>query len=280
MVSSEQKTVAEEPEIKKPEIVKGYSESLKSEKKPEPVPEKEQPSEKKEEPVPVPVPVPTPEAEVPYFSETITDVEQTELPLDLYKDRKKEFRLVGQVFKTYWIIEMDDTMFMIDQHAAHEKVLFEKTMKKIREKEEFLSQGILPPAIISLSMREAECLSKNLSVFEKLGFRLEEFGPREFKVTGVPAELVDIDYELLFKEILDSLLNGRGADKPETMLDRVATISCKAAIKGNNYISFEEADELIKEMFELEDPYHCPHGRPTTISMTKGELDKKFKRVL
>ena len=278
VVSSEQKTVAEEPEIRKPEIVKEYSESLKSEKKPEPVPEKEQPSEKKEEPVPAPVP--TPEAEVPYFSETITDVEQTELPLDLYKDRKKEFRLVGQVFKTYWIIEMDDTMFMIDQHAAHEKVLFEKTMKKIREKEEFLSQGILPPAIISLSMREAECLSKNLSVFEKLGFRLEEFGPREFKVTGVPAELVDIDYELLFKEILDSLLNGREADKPETMLDRVATISCKAAIKGNNYISFEEADELIKEMFELEDPYHCPHGRPTTISMTKGELDKKFKRVL
>ncbi len=213
-------------------------------------------------------------------SNKITNVEQTELPLDLYKDKKTEFRLVGQVFKTYWIIEMGDSCFMIDQHAAHEKVLFEKTMKKIRAKERFLAQEILPPAIISLSMREAECLSQNLSVFEKLGFELEEFGPREFKVTGVPAELVNIDYEVLFKEILDDLLSGRDASKPETMLDRVATISCKAAIKGNNFITFEEADQLIRDMFELEDPYHCPHGRPTTISMTKGELDKKFKRVL
>ncbi len=266
-------------EIKKPEIVKEYSACLTKEK-----------TEPQEQNVITPeTPVVKESAEKttvitevkpPIFEEQITDAVQTELPLDLYKDRKAEFRLVGQVFKTYWIIEMNDTMFMIDQHAAHEKVLFEKTMKKIRAKEEFLSQGILPPAVISLSMREAECLLRNIDLFEKLGFRLEEFGPREFKVTGVPAELVDIDYEVLFKEILDNLLSGREAGSPETMLDRVATISCKAAIKGNNYISFEEAEQLIQDMFELEDPYHCPHGRPTTISMTKGDLEKKFKRVL
>ncbi len=273
-------------EIKKPEIVKEYSDSLNKEKAVSTVnisAETINGSITTDEAVLVAYARETavlPETRPQIFEETIKDVEQTELPLDLYKDKKTEFRLVGQVFKTYWIIEMNDTMFMIDQHAAHEKVLFEKTMKKIRAKEEFLSQGILPPAIISLSMREAECLSKNLAVFEKLGFRLEEFGPREFKVTGVPAELVDIDYEVLFKEILDDLLSGRDAGSPETMLDRVATISCKAAIKGNNYISFEEADQLIRDMFELEDPYHCPHGRPTTISMTKGEMEKKFKRVL
>ncbi len=259
-------------EIKKPDIVKKYHEEL------EQAPVREEKQAVTETPKPV-----THEEVVKSFEEaanSITDVKQAELPLDLYKDKKKEFRLVGQIFKTYWIIEEDDTVFMIDQHAAHEKVLFEKTMKKIRAKEKFLSQSIFPPAIISLSMREAECLSKNLSVFEKLGFELEEFGPREFKVTGVPAELVDVDYDELFKEILEDLLTGRNAGSPETMLDRVATISCKAAVKGNNRLSFEEAESLIHEMFELEDPYHCPHGRPTTISMTKGEMEKKFKRVL
>ncbi len=290
----------DKPEIKKPEIVNEYSNHLEpfinSPVKPEeklpvntaaPRPEDEvikEPAKEPDEPLKEVINKPlTQEEYIREFidkSNSITDVQQTELPLDLYKDKKNEIRLVGQVFKTYWIVEMGDTVFMIDQHAAHEKVLFEKTMRKIRAKEQFLSQTLLPPAIISLSMRESECLVKNMKVFEKLGFELEEFGPREFKVTGVPAELVDIDHEELFKEILDDLLNGRDAGSPETMLDRVATISCKAAIKGNNYITFEEAETLIKDMFELDDPYHCPHGRPTTISMTKADMDKKFKRVL
>ncbi len=274
-------------EIKKPEILNEYSEKIAT-----PVTSVDSatpaPVERviKEEPIHDCVVKPVPQSyeeaikQITESAVPITDVKQEVLPLDLYKDNKEDFRLVGQVFKTYWIVEKGDTVFMIDQHAAHEKVLFEKTMKKIRAKEQFLSQTILPPAVISLSMREAECLIKNMSVFQKLGFELEEFGPREFKVTGVPAELVDIDYEVLFKEVLDDLLSGREANSPETMLDRVATISCKAAIKGNNFITFEEADQLIHDMFELEDPYHCPHGRPTTISMTKADMDKRFKRVL
>ncbi|MCR5823291.1 MAG: DNA mismatch repair endonuclease MutL [Lachnospiraceae bacterium] len=279
----------EKAEIKKPEIVSEYGLKLeRPEIKEKPV---QKPAENvehetvetkaaEEKPAVHDEKEPDPLQELLAKANMITDAEQTEIPLDLYKEKKLEFRLVGQVFKTYWIIEMGDTVFMIDQHAAHEKVLFEKTMKKLRAKEEFMSQTILPPAVISLSMREAECLIKNMSVFQKLGFELEEFGPREFKVTGVPAELVDIDYDVLFKEILEDLLTGRDAKNPETMLDRIATISCKAAVKGNNYLSFEEADALIREMFELEDPYHCPHGRPTTISMTKSEMEKKFKRVL
>ncbi len=291
--------VVPEEVIKKPEIVREYGDKLSITKpetvnaeavkpdtpKSEPIktdPVKPEPFKQepvKQEPAKEGTPAITPE-ELIKKAEVISDASQIEIPLDLYKDKKIEFRLVGQVFKTYWIIEMGDTVFMIDQHAAHEKVLFEKTMKKIREKETFLSQNILPPALISLSMREAECLMKNMKIFERLGFELEEFGAREFKLTGVPAELVDTDYDVLFREILDNLLSGREAQNPGTMLDRVATISCKAAVKGNNNLSFEEAKQLINDMFELEDPYHCPHGRPTTISMTKGEMDKKFKRVL
>lgn len=205
---------------------------------------------------------------------------QTELPLDLYREKKKEYKLIGQVFKTYWIIEMDNTMFIIDQHAAHEKVLYERTMKRIREKERFLSQALMPAEILSLSLREAEALRNNVEFFEKLGFEISEFGGNDFKLTGVPAELVDINYDDLFKEILSSILSERDHSSPELMLDRIATISCKAAVKGNNTLSFEEADKLISDMLELENPYHCPHGRPTTISFTKDELEKKFKRVL
>ncbi len=205
---------------------------------------------------------------------------QTELPLDLYREKKKEYKLIGQVFKTYWIIEMDNTMFIIDQHAAHEKVLYERTMKRIREKERFLSQALMPAEILSLSLREAEALRNNVEFFEKLGFEISEFGGNDFKLTGIPAELVDVNYDDLFKEILSSILSERDHSSPELMLDRIATISCKAAVKGNNTLSFEEADKLISDMLELENPYHCPHGRPTTISFTNDELEKKFKRVL
>ncbi len=210
----------------------------------------------------------------------ITEAAQEELPLDLYRDKKKEFRIVGEVFSTYWIIEMDNTMFIIDQHAAHEKVLFERTMKKLREKSEFMSQSLMPASLLSLSIREAEALKKNIEQFERLGFEVSEFGGNEFRVTGVPAELVDVDLDDLFKEVLNSLLNERESTKPDVLLERIATISCKAAVKGNNRISEKEAEKLISDMFELEDPYHCPHGRPTTISMTKSELEKKFKRLI
>lgn len=209
---------------------------------------------------------------------------QEELPLDLYKAEKTpaakdNFKLIGQVFKTYWIIEMGNTMFMIDQHAAHEKVLFEKTMKRFREKKETLTQSIMPQ-IISLSERAAEVLQKNIREFVNFGFDIEEFGPKEFKISGVPADLVNVNPDEVFNEILACLMAERSAMSPETIIDRIATISCKAAVKGNNTLSFAEAEKLIAEMLTLENPYHCPHGRPTTISMTKDELEKKFKRVL
>lgn len=210
----------------------------------------------------------------------ITESVQEEIPLDLYHDNKKEFKLIGQVFSTYWMIEMDNTLFIIDQHAAHEKVLFEKTMKRLREKEDFLTQKIMPGELISLSIREAEALRNNKDIFEKLGFEIDEFGGNEFIITGIPAELVDIDLQELFKEIMNNLLNERETKNSEVLLDRIATISCKAAVKGNNSLSEAEMRQLISDMLSLENPYHCPHGRPTTISMTKSELEKKFRRVL
>ena len=216
---------------------------------------------------------------------TLQSPVQEELQLDLYKANtdepavKDNFKLIGQVFKTYWIIEMENTMFMIDQHAAHEKVLFEKTMKRFREKKETLTQSIMPQ-IISVSERAAEVLKKNISEFVKFGFEIEEFGPKEFKISGVPADLVNVNPEEVFNEILANLMAERSSLSSETILDRIATISCKAAVKGNNTLSYAEAEKLIAEMLTLENPYHCPHGRPTTISMTKDELEKKFKRVL
>ncbi|MBP5249157.1 MAG: DNA mismatch repair endonuclease MutL, partial [Lachnospiraceae bacterium] len=210
----------------------------------------------------------------------ITDVVQTELPPDIYRDRKKEFRIVGQVLKTYWIIEMDNTVYMIDQHAAHEKVLYEKTMKYLKTKTEIPTQAIMPAEILSLSIREAAVLNENIDVFLNMGFEISEFGGSDFKLTGIPADLVDVDLHDLFSEILSSMLSERDHKNPDVLTERIATMSCKAAVKGNNELSFAEAKALIESMLELEDPYHCPHGRPTTISFSKTEHEKKFKRII
>ncbi len=210
----------------------------------------------------------------------ISDVVQTELPPDIYRDHKKEFRIVGQVLKTYWIIEMDNTVYMIDQHAAHEKVLYEKTMRYLRTKTEMPTQAIMPAEILSLSIREAQVLNENMDVFLNMGFEISEFGGSDFKLTGIPADLVDVDLHDLFSEILSSMLSERDHNNPDVLTERIATMSCKAAVKGNNELSFAEAKALIESMFELEDPYHCPHGRPTTISFSKSELEKKFKRIV
>jgi len=206
---------------------------------------------------------------------------QMELPIDLLaQDNKKEFRLIGQLFATYWLIEMEDQLFIIDQHAAHEKVLFERTMKKIREKTELVTQTLLPPMIISLTVREAECLKQHLPVFEQLGFVIEEFGGLEYKLTEVPADLVSVDSRELLSEILNTLLAEREYKNADIVLEKVASLSCKAAVKGNHKMSPEEARHLISDMLTLENPYHCPHGRPTTISMSKYELERKFKRIV
>ena len=213
--------------------------------------------------------------------ETKSKPEQLTLPADLLsKDNRKEFTLIGQLFATYWLIEMEEQLFIIDQHAAHEKVLFERTMEKLRKQEEVLSQSLLPPMILSLTMREAECLKRNLSVFERLGFGIEEFGGLEFKVTEIPADMVTVDSKELLTEVLNTLLSEREFKNADVLLEKVASLSCKAAVKGNHRMSEAEAKQLISDMLTLDNPYHCPHGRPTTISMSKYELERKFKRIV
>lgn len=189
------------------------------------------------------------------------------------------FRIIGQVFDTYWLIEYEEELLIIDQHAAHEKVLYEKLMATLREKEG-ITQVLAAPIVVSLSGREIEVLTKHREVFEKIGFRLESFGDREYLITGVPADFLNLASRELFLEILDSLMQENTRIKPELVLDHCATMACKAAVKGNHLMSYTEAQKLIEQMLQMEQPYHCPHGRPTTIAMSKYEFEKKFKRVL
>ena len=170
-------------------------------------------------------------------------------------------------------------MFIIDQHAAHEKVLFEKTMKQLREKE-YSSQNLLPPIILSLSMREEEVLKELGSSLNELGFEIESFGGKEYSVRAVPANLPGIAQKELLIELLDDLIQVGTRQSSELLLEKVASMSCKAAVKGNNRLSQIEAEALIGELLELDNPYHCPHGRPTIISMSKYEIEKKFKRII
>lgn len=218
--------------------------------------------------------------EVP-ITQQIEKTEQLALPIDLLsKDNRKEFHLIGQLFATYWLIEMDEQLFIIDQHAAHEKVLFERMMQKLHQKEEIITQNLIPPMILSLTLREADCMKRNLAVFEKLGFVLEDFGGLEYKVTAVPADFVTVDNKELLLEVLNTLLSDREFKNADIVLEKVASLSCKAAVKGNHRMSETEAKQLISDMLTLENPYHCPHGRPTTISMSKQELERKFKRII
>lgn len=189
------------------------------------------------------------------------------------------FRIIGQVFDTYWLIEYKEELLIIDQHAAHEKVLYERLMAALREKEG-MTQVLAAPIVVSLSGREMEVLAKHREVFEKIGFRLESFGDREYLITGVPADFLNLASRELFLELLDSLMQENTRIKPELVLDHCATMACKAAVKGNHAMSYTEAQKLIEQMLQMDQPYHCPHGRPTTIAMSKFEFEKKFKRVL
>ncbi len=168
---------------------------------------------------------------------------------------------------------------IIDQHAAHEKVLYEHFVQKMKNKTG-MSQQLLAPIVITLSARENDTLKNYSEEFEKLGFVWEDFGDMEILITCVPADFLNLDAKDIFIDVLDTLMTEQRGKKPELILDHLATISCKAAIKGNNEISMREAETLIREMLALEEPYHCPHGRPTTIAMSKGEFERKFKRIV
>lgn len=214
------------------------------------------------------------------------ETEEKPVQLDLFeenflkRDVRAEYRLIGQVFETYWLVEYRDSLYIIDQHAAHERVLYEKTLKGMKNRE-FTSQYLCPPIILSLSMQEAEVLTEHMDRFARIGFEIEPFGGEEFAVRAVPDNLFGIAKKDLLIEMLDGLSDGLTTSMtPELIDEKVASMSCKAAVKGNNKLSAQEMDALIGELLTLDNPYHCPHGRPTIIAMTKRELEKKFKRIV
>lgn len=197
----------------------------------------------------------------------------------LTEENIKKHRIIGQIFKTYWIVEFEDKMYIIDQHAAHEKVLYERNMQSLKKKTG-MSQMVNPPIIITLSLKEENVLNQYQARFKELGFEIEPFGGKEYAIYGVPADLLGLAEEDVFLEILDSFLEEKTEATPDMILHKVATMSCKAAVKGNSAMSFTEAEKLIEELLTLENPYHCPHGRPVIVSMSKYEIEKKFKRIV
>ena len=198
----------------------------------------------------------------------------------LKRDIRAEYKLIGQVFDTYWLVEFKDNLYIIDQHAAHERVLYERTLREMKSRE-FTSQYLSPPIILSLSMQEAQLLNENMDRFSRIGFEIEPFGGEEYAVRAVPDNLFSIAKKELLMEMIDDLTEGLSTSMtPELIDEKVASLSCKAAVKGNNRLSAQEVDKLIGELLTLDNPYHCPHGRPTIIAMTKRDLEKKFKRII
>jgi DNA mismatch repair protein MutL len=197
----------------------------------------------------------------------------------LTKEAKQEYRIVGQVFDTYWIVEYRDKMLMIDQHAAHEKVKYEQILKKV-EKNEVYTQTLTPPVIINVTPKEADLIKNYEKYFKELGFEIEDFGMNAFAIRGVPLDLFGYDIKELFDEVLTQMVESPVRGVPQIIREKIASMACKAAVKGNNSLTYEEADKLIEELLELDNPYNCPHGRPTIISMSKYEIEKKFKRIV
>lgn len=196
----------------------------------------------------------------------------------LNPETKSDIRIIGQLFETYWLVQFEDHFYMIDQHAAHEKVLYERIVKELAGKE-ILSQIVSPPLILTLTMQEAARLEEYRDCFTKLGFEIEPFGGKEYALSAVPANLFGLAEKDLFLSLLAELEYVSGKDM-DMVLEKIASMSCKAAVKGNQRMSAAEAKALIEELFTLENPYNCPHGRPTIISMTKQEIEKKFKRIV
>ena len=197
----------------------------------------------------------------------------------LSPEAKKHHKIIGQVFDTYWLVQMEDKLYIIDHHAAHEKVLYERIVKEMKERN-VSSQIVSPPIIISLNLEEQEKMKKYQNIFETLGFEIESFGGREYSIRAVPQNLFGMTEQGFFIEVLDHLEEDPSSKTLDVLSDRMATMACKAAVKGNQKLSLRETEALIDELLQLENPYNCPHGRPTIISMTKYELEKKFKRIV
>ncbi len=194
------------------------------------------------------------------------------------EEARPKHRLIGQLFKTYWLIEYEKKLFIMDQHAAHEKVMYEKLMKQY-ENREIVSQQIAPPLVISVNPRQVEVLREHQTFFEDMGFQMESFGGKEYMLRGVPLETYGLMAQDIFIDFIDSLMEEGNRLNMDMFIYKIATMACKAAVKGNMELSYAEADALIDALLALENPYNCPHGRPTIISMTETEIEKKFKRI-
>lgn len=215
-------------------------------------------------------------------AQVVTGTQQTLGDYDkvfLTESSKKQFSIIGQLFKTYWLIEFEDKLYIIDQHAAHEKVLYEKTMARLANKD-FTSQRISPPIVMTLDARECEMLEKYRPQIEQFGYEVEHFGGKEYMISAIPDNLFNIDMKDLFIDMLDDFSNATGRQTPDIITEKVASMSCKAAVKGNDKLTLPEINKLIDELLSLDNPYNCPHGRPTIISMSKYEIEKKFKRIV
>ena len=226
---------------------------------------------------------PKPETSPAYEpAQVVTGIQQTLGDYDkvfLTESAKKQFSIIGQLFKTYWLIEFEDKLYIIDQHAPHEKVLYEKTMARLANKD-FTSQRISPPIVMTLDARESEMLEKYRPQIEQFGYEVEHFGGKEYMISAIPDNLFNIDMKDLFIEMLDDFSNATGRQTPDIITEKVASMSCKAAVKGNDKLTLPEINKLIDELLSLDNPYNCPHGRPTIISMSKYEIEKKFKRIV
>lgn len=214
-----------------------------------------------------------------------TDINDKNEQLTLFDDKFiseesiKKHRIIGQLFNTYWLIEFENKLFIVDQHAAHEKVNYERLIKKLRNNEN-CSQNIYPPIVVSLSNAEAQYVTKYNENFLNVGFTIEHFGGLDYTISTVPMELLSQNPADYFHEMLDELIEGKNSKETETVNLKIATMACKASVKGNMHLSVFEADKLISELLTLENPYNCPHGRPTIISFSKYEIEKMFKRIV
>lgn len=192
---------------------------------------------------------------------------------------REKCKVLGQIFDTYWLITLGDKLFIMDQHAAHEKVKYERLWKEAVDKE-IVSQQISPPILLHLDSHEAQILEEMTDYFQKLGFEIEDFGMGSYAVRSMPVDLYGCSEPEFFQEILDEFCENPMKDQPDVILNKLASMACKAAVKGNHSLTFEEAGALLDELLTLDNPYHCPHGRPTIISMSKYEIEKKFKRIV
>ncbi len=217
--------------------------------------------------------------------EKVTDTSEKPAQMNLFEekiltvDNRRRFRVIGQVFETYWLIEFEDKLLIVDQHAAHEKVNYERLMKQFREKK-VVSQTLMPSIIVSLTGQEEAVLKEHLDIFGSLGFEIEAFGGSDYALRSVPVDLYGCGEREMFLEVLDQLAEGGSFGSIQVVEEKIASMSCKAAVKGNSALSFAEAEALIDELLTLENPYNCPHGRPTVITMTKYEMEKNFKRIV